>query len=138
MKKISIMASLLLFGSMLNADIPIKTGWQLLGATEDINTTMFKNTCINYMWKYDTTDALNPAWRVHIANGADYTHSYATMATLAKGEGYWVFGNADCVVETSSSSSSTSSVYFPTSTSSSVSSSSSSINNNGSDLPSYR
>ena len=83
---------------MLSADITIKTGWQLLGATQDMNTTMFNDTCIDYIWKYDTTDINVPEWQVHIANGVDYLHNMTTISSFAKGDGYWVKGNADCTI----------------------------------------
>ena len=102
MKKLLIIAStVLLASSMLSADITIKTGWQLLGATQDMNTSMFDNSCVDYMWKYDTTSAVSPEWQIHIANGQNYIHTYAPISSLHKGEGYWVKGNSDCIVSIS-------------------------------------
>ena len=99
MKTFSILASaFFLSSSMLSADVTIKTGWQLLGATQELNTRMFDNTCVDYLWKYDTTNITNPEWQVHIANGLNYTHTYAAISSLATGEGYWVMGHGDCVI----------------------------------------
>lgn len=96
MKNISIIASaLLLSSSILSADITIKSGWQLLGATQDMNTTIFDNTCIDYLWKYDAT---TPEWKIHIANGVNYTLSATEFSSFTKGEGYWVKGNGDCTI----------------------------------------
>ena len=99
MKKLSLLASaLLLSAGTLNADITVKTGWQLLGATQDMNTTMFNDTCVDYIWKYDTTNITTPEWQIHVANGVEYSHGMTTIASFTKGEGYWAKGNADCVI----------------------------------------
>jgi len=98
MKKISIIVStLLLSSSILSADITIRTGWQLLGATQDMNTTMFNDTCVDYIWKYDTS-TVTPQWQIHVANGVNYAHSMTTISSFKKGDGYWVKGNADCTI----------------------------------------
>lgn len=97
MKKISIIAStLVLFSTILSADITIKNGWQLLGATQDINTSIFDSTCVDYIWKYDTSDINNLEWQIHIANAVNYNQTMPEITSLTKGEGYWVKGNADC------------------------------------------
>ena len=97
MKKISIIASaLVLLSAILNADITIKNGWQLLGATQDINASIFNDTCVDYVWKYDATNINNTQWQVHIANEVAYNNTMAPITSLVKGEGYWVKGNADC------------------------------------------
>jgi len=99
MKKKSIIASTLIFlSTLLNADIVIKNGWQLLGATQDINTSIFNNTCVDYIWKYDSTDIDNTEWKIHVANEVEYNHNMTPITSLTKGEGYWVKGNADCNV----------------------------------------
>ncbi|MFT5661093.1 MAG: hypothetical protein ACI9TV_001739 [Sulfurimonas sp.] len=99
MKKTSIVAiGLVLFSTMLRADINIKSGWQLLGATQDINTSIFDSTCIDYVWKYDTTDINNLEWQIHVANAVNYNNSMTPITLLTKGEGYWVKGNSDCVI----------------------------------------
>lgn len=92
LRKLSILATSLLFShSMLHADITIKQGWQLLGATQDLNTTIFDKDCIDYVWKYD---ANNTDWQVHMAN--EETSDFTAITSFAKGEGYWVLGNGDC------------------------------------------
>ena len=99
MKKISIITStLVLLSTMLQADISIKNGWQLLGATQDINASIFDNTCVDYIWKYDATDINNAQWQVHVANAVEYNHNMTAITSLVKGEGYWVKGNGTCVI----------------------------------------
>ena len=91
-----IASSLVLLSTILSADITIKNGWQLLGATQDINVSVFDNTCIDYIWKYDTADINNIEWQTYIANGVEYNHNMSPIDSLTKGNGYWVKGNADC------------------------------------------
>ena len=101
MKKTSIIASaLVLLSAILNADITIKNGWQLLGATQDINASIFDSTCVDYVWKYDATDINNAQWQVHIANAVAYNNTMTPITSLVKGEGYWVKGNysAPCTI----------------------------------------
>ena len=99
MKKISVIASILmLLSTLLNADITIKNGWHLLGATQDINTSIFDNTCVDYIWEYDSTDINNVEWKTHIANEINYNNSITPITSLTKGEGYWVKGNGDCTI----------------------------------------
>lgn len=72
------------------------SGWQLLGATEEINITKFNEAgCVDYVWKYDHTDTSNP-WRLHIANGINYdtASNYSPiLESIGKGQGYWLKGN---------------------------------------------
>ena len=73
----------------------IKEGWQLLGATQDINATAFNNTCVDFVWAY------NNAWAVHVANGQSITlpSNINTLTTIQTGKGFWVKGNGTCAVE---------------------------------------
>jgi len=100
---LTLASSFILSSAIYAQDINIQNGWQLLGATEDINVSKFDNSCIDFVWKYDTVDISNPQWQVHIANGQNYTHTNPTISSLQIGEGFWVKGNDvnGCDVNTS-------------------------------------
>ena len=100
-KKILTLLLLLLSISKIYAqDISIKNDWQLLGAIENINISKLNNSCIDFAWKYDTSDISNPQWQVHIANGQDYDHNYPNISYLSSSNGFWVKGNSDCNITT--------------------------------------
>jgi len=95
MKK-SLITATLLATALYSQSINIHNGWQLLGATEDLNTTAFDNSgCVDYLWKYDATNSASP-WSVHISNGMNYNGSLATFNQIKKGSGFWVKGNSNC------------------------------------------
>jgi len=60
---------------------------------QDINVSKFDTTCVDYIWKYDTTNISNPQWQVHIANGQNYSYTGSTISSLNQGDGFWVKGN---------------------------------------------
>ncbi len=94
--------STLLLSTLLSAQtIDILNGWQLLGAKNDINVTEFDNSCVNYIWKYDTTNAATPQWQLHIQNSSE-NHGYPQITSIKPGEGFWVKGNASCNITLSS------------------------------------
>ncbi len=104
MKKLSIIASSLLLSSSIYAqNISILTGWQLFGAVEDINVSTFNNSCVDFVWKYDSNNVNNPHWQLHIANGINYStaSNYSPIESLNTGDGFWVQGNDSCNVSTS-------------------------------------
>jgi hypothetical protein len=76
----------------------IKEGWQLLGADQNItDLSVFNNTCVDYLWKYDVNDtATDPTWKLHIANGVDYNYCGETMSSIEQGDGFWVKANGEC------------------------------------------
>lgn len=84
-------------------DINIKSGWQLLGAVDDINISKFDEAgCVDYIWKYDNMATTNAdRWQLHISNSAITTGSliYPPISSLSAGGGYWVKGNGDCMVK---------------------------------------
>lgn len=105
MKKLSYLLSGLLLTSALAAQVVnIQPGWQLLGATQDINTSGFDDAgCVDYLWKYNhtaTTDAQK--WQLHISNPSitSGTVTYPLINSLNAGDGYWVKGNSVCDVTT--------------------------------------
>ena len=99
MKK-SLITATLLATALYSQSINIHNGWQLLGATEDLNTTAFDNSgCVDYLWKYNATNGASP-WSVHISNGIIYNGSLATFNQIKKGSGFWIKGNANCQINT--------------------------------------
>ena len=80
-------------------EIEIKTGWQNIGATEDLNITKFDNSCVEYIWRYDNTDLYNPQWKIHIANGQTYEYNGEFISSIKKGDGIGVYGNSSCSVD---------------------------------------
>lgn len=93
MKKILISLSLLLAFNILYAqDIKVTQDWQLLGATEDLNTSSFDKKCVDFIWKYDN------GWKVYIVNGKNYNlpSGITKFGTINKGEGFWIKGSKNC------------------------------------------
>jgi len=96
------MKKLLLAGSLslvLNAQIiNIANNWQLVGAKEDINTSVFDNSCVDFVWGYDSK---NSSWKLHIANGKQYNlpNNISALTTIKDGEGFWIKGNGNCSVD---------------------------------------
>ena len=87
-KIFTLVSSVVLSSTIYAQDINIQNGWQLLGATEDINVSKFDNNCVDFIWKYD-----NGNWKVHIANGQNYNYTGSTISSLNQGDGFWVKGN---------------------------------------------
>ena len=102
-----VLASLLTASASLSAqDLNIHGGWQLLGATDDIaDMTIFDGKCVDFVWKYDTTQA-TPQWQLYVGNKTDYQvpTGIATIPQLYKGDGFWVKGNSNCTISTSTTS----------------------------------
>ena len=97
-KKVSVITSMILFSiSTLSADIDIKPGWKLVGASQNINPTVFNNTCVDYVWKYDSSNPAN-SWKLHIANGKDYGNQVPPINQINKKEGFWIKGNDTCSI----------------------------------------
>ena len=96
----------LLSASLFAQSFTLSNGWQLLGTTEDLNTSVFDNSCADFVWGYDTSNPSLPQWRVHIANGQSYTipSNIGTLDVIKSGEGFWVKSSGECVVETSNNS----------------------------------
>ena len=88
--------------SNYNNEINISEEWQLLGATEDINTSIFDNTCVDYIWKYDSSDINNVEWKLYITNDQNTTHSFNIITQLNQGDGFWVHSNNECLIDINS------------------------------------
>ena len=80
--------------------INIINGWQLLGATENLDVSKFNNSCVDHIWRYE-----DGSWQLHIANGQSYTipSGVTTNVSLDQGDGFWVKGNGACEVNATSS-----------------------------------
>jgi hypothetical protein len=85
--------------SMFGFTYEIKDGWQQLGAVSDIDDlSVFNNQCIDYLWYYDNTDASNPQWKLHIADGNTYDYCGETLTSLKKGQGFWTKATGGCSI----------------------------------------
>ncbi len=85
--------------SMFGFTYEIKDGWQQLGAVKDIDDlSVFNNQCIDYLWYYDNTDASNPEWKLHIADGNTYDYCGETLTSLKKGQGFWAKATGGCSI----------------------------------------
>lgn len=82
--------------SLSAQEITLKPGWQLLGAIEDTNTSIFDNSCAEYLWKYDTTTQETPQWRVYIADKSIINTAYPSFNSLYSSEGYWIKASSEC------------------------------------------
>ncbi|MBN2781959.1 MAG: hypothetical protein JXQ66_01830 [Campylobacterales bacterium] len=104
MKKISpFLFMLLLSHSIYAQNIKVEYGWQLLGATEDINVSIFDNSCVDYIWQYNHTNIENQKWLLHISNNQTYNYTGGYVTNILAGSGFWVKGNTEigCDVNTS-------------------------------------
>jgi len=83
MKNITIYPIFVLLLSTLSCaqTINVKSGWQLLGATEDSASMCgFKASCVKSVWTYD-----NGVWSSY-----EPTSSSNTLSSITKGLGFWV------------------------------------------------
>jgi len=65
-------------------NINVEKSWNLLGATENLSSSFFKNDCANVVWTYK-----NGNW----SNNTD----------ILKGEGFWLYSaNGNCTLSTES------------------------------------
>lgn len=95
------MAALLVAGGILHAQtFDVDPGWQLLGATEELNATAFDQSgCVNFLWKYDPK-ADNGPWLIHVANGKSYQiDDVGTFTTIHKNEGFWLNAKETCQID---------------------------------------
>ena len=97
-KKILSLGLLAVLGtSLFGFTYEIKEDWQLIGAMEDIDDlTVFNDTCIDYIWKYDNNNTKSPEWKLHVANGKDYNYCGNPLEKIEKGQGFWVKANSTC------------------------------------------
>jgi hypothetical protein len=73
----------------------ITAGWQLLGASSDMNVSKFDGKCIDYVWVYDQN---SDKWKLHVANGNNYNYQGEYIDSIKKNQGFWVKANGNCDV----------------------------------------
>jgi len=102
LKNYVVFISAMLIGlSNVNAeDIAIKKGWQNIGALQELDLSVFENTCVKYIWRYDNQDENSPEWKLYIANAMSYTYSGGFISSVEKGAGIWVLADSACSVST--------------------------------------
>jgi len=87
---LTLFLTLIILTSTLNAKaLTIQKGWQLLGTSEPIeNMAVFREDCTS-----DVITYRNNTWLKH--NSVDSTLTY-----IGKQEGFWVYGEANCTIQT--------------------------------------
>ena len=73
----------------------ISNNWHLLGATESVQTNQFDNSCVDYVWGFDTS---SNQWLLHVANGTNPTNTFGDFNQINAGDGFWVKGNSSCEI----------------------------------------
>lgn len=88
--------------SFLYADVAIEKGWQLLGADKSMQTDIFKNSCVEFLWKYDSKASSNP-WMLSVVSNKTYekASNYRAFTSLEAGEGYWLYSESACNITAS-------------------------------------
>ena len=78
------------FGQILH----LKPGWQLLGASEDIDPHIFSQKCIKFVWSYDAKEG----WKVYINDNKTYDLPFDIMqlSLIKRGSGFWVESRYSC------------------------------------------
>jgi hypothetical protein len=88
MKKILSFITCLAVGASAYS-LHFKKGWQLKGALEDINVSVFKNSNIKSVWTYDDNTG---KWKAYIPNAPVNLSKFGieNLPKINKGEGFWV------------------------------------------------
>ena len=73
--------------------ITVLPKWQLLGSVSDINLSIFKNSCTDFIWSYK-----NNKWFLYVANDTIYNYPNK-INKLNKGDGFWIKGNKKCKID---------------------------------------
>lgn len=91
-----ILCSCFLYGQSIN----VENKWQLKGAMEDINLTVFSNSCADIIWSFDSD--LN-SWGIYLTNSSKYSvpTDMRLIDKINPGDGFWVKGDSNCSVNTS-------------------------------------
>ena len=103
MKKI-IPLSLIAASTLFAGSINVNTGWNLVGAVDDINPSSI--SCVKAIWAYDQLNG----WSLHQNIDTSTNFGYDQISTLSKGQGFWL--NSDCQTTIEYSDTTTSSSYF--------------------------
>ena len=95
----------MIFVFAYSQELTVKKSWNLLGSTEDLNTSFFRSDCANSVWTYE-----NGSWK-NFAHGKEKITSFFK---IAKGQGFWVFSkDGSCSLNTDTSKNPLSRVYNP-------------------------
>ena len=73
----------------------IKKGWNLLETDKNIETSIFDNSCILYLWKYDN---MNKKWQLYRSDGIDKYFGYDKFTKLEANSGFWAYANNSCKI----------------------------------------
>ena len=74
-------------------DYNIHKGWNLLGTNKKIKTSIFDNSCVSYLWQYDTT---NKQWKLYRSDGIDKYFGYDKFMQINANSGFWAYGKGKC------------------------------------------
>jgi len=87
MKKLLIPA--IIAGSIFAYDLNLTTGWQMVGALEDIDINSLNSPNVVSVWSYD---ADTKKWKAYIPNNTIdlYQYNIDPLYKIKKGEGFWV------------------------------------------------
>jgi hypothetical protein len=91
MKKV-LLTSIVASSAILAQTIDIKSGWNFVGASSDIELTKFQNSCVDYIFKYDDF------WKVYVANGEDYGKE-SNIEAINKNDGFYIHASSDCQIQ---------------------------------------
>ena len=89
--------------SLNSQNLQIVPGWQLLGTISDVNITKsFNKSCIDIVWKYNTT---SKSWSAYspknsIQDIINSINNISYLDTISQGVGFWVKANSSCTIDT--------------------------------------
>jgi len=73
----------------------IKKGWNLLGTDKKIETSIFDNSCVSYLWKYNN---INKKWQLYRSDGIDKYFGYDKFTKIEANSGFWAYANNSCKI----------------------------------------
>lgn len=77
--------------------LSLKSGWNLVGAVEDINASEI--SCAQTVWTYDT----NGTWSLYQTMNTSDNYGYPQLDNINQGTGFWVNANSDCSITSTKS-----------------------------------
>ncbi|MBD3840779.1 MAG: hypothetical protein IE909_02660 [Campylobacterales bacterium] len=90
--------------SLYSVDIPVNSGWNLLGAVEDINLSGI--SCAGYVWGYDTS---TQGWKLYTntdlgySDPSSYGYGANSISSIPQGKGFWLYSpSGGCSVSATS------------------------------------
>lgn len=108
MKK-TISLSLIAASTLLAASVPVTTGWNLIGAVDNIDPSNID--CVKTAWVYDASDTTGNPWRLYTNTNAGYNtpdvYGYSSISTVTQGQGFWLNSSCDTSVDFNSTTSTT-------------------------------